>query len=90
MSKTKLIAVVTSETAAPRRIVLKTVDSFLAHLTGAIAQHGKVTLSGFGSFQVRYRQARPGRNPKTGEAILIPPSRTVAFRPAKALRKAIS
>jgi len=90
MSKTKLIDAVASETAASKRTVLKTIDSFLRELTGALAQHAKVTLSGFGTFQVRYRRARPGRNPQTGEAILIPPSRTVAFRPAKALRKAIS
>ena len=89
MSKTKLIDAIASETVASRRIVLKTIDSFLANLTAALAQQEKVTLGGFGTFQVRFRQARPGRNPKTGEAILIPASRTVAFRPAKALRKAI-
>jgi len=89
MSKTKLIDVVATEMRVSRRFVLKTVDSFLAWVADSLAHQRKVTFRGFGTFRVRYRQARPGRNPKTGEAIRIPASWTVAFRPAKALRKAI-
>ncbi len=58
-------------------------------ISAATARGEDVTLVGFGSFHVRTRQARNGRNPQTGAPLKIEASRTVAFRPGKALREAL-
>ncbi len=55
-----------------------------------IAKDGKVVLPGFGSFEVRSRTARVGRNPRTGEQIKIAASRVPAFNPGKAMKDAVS
>ena len=53
------------------------------------AGNSKLRVSGLGSFEVRHRPARKGRNPRTGETIEIPPSTALKFKPAKNLREAI-
>lgn len=58
-------------------------------ITAALTRGHEVHLSGFGSFVIRERAARGGKNPRTGERIEIPASRSVAFRPGKALRDAL-
>lgn len=58
-------------------------------ISAAAARGEDVTLVGFGSFHVRTRQARNGRNPRTGALLRIEAGRTVAFRPGKALREAV-
>ena len=55
-----------------------------------MAQGDKVQLSGFGIFEVKDRQARVGRNPKTKEAIEIPASRQPVFKPSKALKDIVA
>ena len=90
MSKTEMIHTVAVRTGTSRRLVAEIVESFFECLAGALRAKGRVTLGGFGAFRVRGRKARPGRNPRTGEPMLIGPSRTVSFRPSKGLRKAIS
>lgn len=66
------------------------VQEMLTALTDAMARQDKVTLVGFGSFQSVKRAARQGRNPRTGETILIPESRAVKFAPAKELREKLN
>jgi len=62
-------------------------DAVFAALADGLATHGKVTVSGFGTFARRQRAARKGVNPTTRQAMIIPPSATCAFRPAPALRE---
>jgi nucleoid DNA-binding protein len=68
------------------RQVAEVIERALAEIGAAIQRDGKVTLPGFGTFSVRVNSARVGRNPRTGEAIDIPASATVGFKPAAELR----
>lgn len=63
------------------------VDIVLACITEALTAGDKVELRGFGSFRTRSRDARKGRNPRTGETIQVPPKKAPLFRAAKALRE---
>ena len=67
----------------------RSLDCVLDCLAKAVKKTGKVSLSGFGSFEIKRRKARMGINPKTGEKIKIKASRTVGFKAAKALKEAI-
>jgi len=58
------------------------VDTVFGSLAEAIRKDGRFSYPGFGTFTVKDRAARPGRNPQTGKAIKIPASRTVGFKPA--------
>lgn len=66
------------------------VDSLLENIRTALQNGEPVTLSGFGTFKPVVRQARTGRNPRTGESIAIPARQTVKFLPGKALREEIA
>jgi nucleoid DNA-binding protein len=68
------------------RQVAEVIERALAEIAAAIQRDGRVTLPGFGSFTVRVNASRMGRNPRTGEAIEIPASSTVAFKPSAELR----
>ena len=65
------------------------VESFFKEVGHALEYGEKVKLSGFGNFSLRLKKARPGRNPKTGESILITPRRVVVFKPGKQLKHRI-
>ena len=58
-------------------------------ITAALAKGEKVQILGFGTFEVRARAARKGRNPQTGKAIKIPATKVPAFKPGKALKEAV-
>jgi integration host factor subunit alpha len=62
------------------------VDLFFEELEASLAGGEQVKLSGFGNFDLRDKNARPGRNPKTGEKVPIPARRVVTFRPGQKLR----
>ncbi len=62
------------------------VDSFFEELISSLAVGEQVKLSGFGNFDIRDKNARPGRNPKTGEKVPITARRVVTFRPGQKLR----
>ncbi len=62
------------------------VDSFFQELEASLVAGEQVKLSGFGKFDLRDKNARPGRNPKTGEKVRIPARRVVTFRPGQKLR----
>jgi integration host factor subunit alpha len=64
----------------------KLIDSYFEELTASLAVGENVRLSGFGNFDLRDKNARPGRNPKTGEEIPITARRVVTFRPGKILK----
>ena len=62
------------------------VDSFFEELAASLAVGKQVKLSGFGNFDLRDKNERPGRNPKTGETVPIPARRVVTFRPGQKLK----
>jgi len=66
------------------------VASFFDTITTRIAQGGRVEIRGFGSFQTRDRDARPGHNPRTGEAVMVAATSLPYFKPGKRLRERIA
>lgn len=90
MNKAELISQVAEKAEMSKKDAEKAVNAFLAVIEEALARGEKVQLVGFGTFEVRDRAARTGRNPQTGEEIQIAATRVPAFRAGKALREAIS
>lgn len=72
-----------------RKLIAEIVDTTFARMADALREEGSFAYPGFGTLTVRERSARSGRNPRNGEPIEIPASRTVAFRPAQALKKSL-
>ena len=89
MNKSQLVDVVAKEIGTSRLKGEAVVATVLAGITRGLKRERSVTLVGFGTFSVRNRKARMGRNPKTGEPIRIQATRTVTFRAGRALRSAI-
>lgn len=89
MIKQELIERVAAELDVTKTLAGKAVDSVLGHITSGLEEKGGVKLGGFGSFEVRTRLARKGRNPSTGAVIDIAESHTVGFKPHKALKAAV-
>lgn len=87
MTKSELLDVIAkSNTDLTKRQVNTLVDSVFSVMSNAIKKDGTFSFPGFGTFKVRKRKARDGRNPQTGETIKIKASKTVGFKPAKALK----
>lgn len=90
MNKANLIDVLAQDGGLTKAKSGEVVDLIFGAITKSLKKGESVTLVGFGTFDVNKREARKGRNPKTGEAIKIK-ARTVAkFRPGKALRETVS
>ena len=89
MTKLELVEVVSSKAEITKVEAHKVVDAVFEAINEGLAADGKVVLPGFGSFEVRNRTARVGRNPRTGEQIKIEASRTPAFKPGKAMKEAV-
>lgn len=89
MTKAELIEEITAKTELKRRDVSDIVDNMLECVKGALQKGDKVQLIPFGSFEVRKRKAREGRNPKTGEKLMISARNVPAFHPGKDLRDAV-
>ena len=90
MNKTNLIDAVASEADVSKAEAARVVDAVIDSITRALKKGDTVTLVGFGTFQVRERAARSGRNPKTGETIKIGASKNPAFKAGKALKDAVN
>jgi nucleoid DNA-binding protein len=88
MSKSDLIDAV-SKVTCTKKEAEAAVNTFLDAITRALKKKEEVTLIGFGTFAVKKRKARTGRNPQTGEKIRISARKVPVFRPGKALREAI-
>lgn len=86
MNKTELIAKVSEVTELTKKDSTKAVDAILDSIAGALQAGDKVSLIGFGNFEVRERAARKGRNPQTGEEIEIASAKLPAFKPGKELK----
>ena len=90
MNKTELVAAVAEKTGLSKKDSEKAVNAAFDSITEALAAGEKVQLVGFGAFEVKERNARVGRNPKTKETIEIPASRVASFKVGKALKDAVS
>ena len=90
MNKTELIAAVAESAALSKKDAEKAVNAVIDSIKGALADGDKVQLVGFGTFEVRARGARTGKNPRTGEAIKIAASKVPAFKAGKALKDAVN
>ncbi|WP_374407529.1 integration host factor subunit beta [Pelagerythrobacter sp.] len=70
--------------------VEQVVDIFFDEITTRLSEGGRVELRGFGAFSTRDRQARTGRNPRTGEAVDVPAKRVPYFKPGKEMRERLN
>jgi len=89
LNKTELIADMAAKTGMTKKDAEKVANAFFATVEQALSAGDKVQLVGFGTFEVRKRQARKGRNPQTGAEIDIPASKVPAFKAGKALKEAV-
>ncbi len=89
MNKKDLIKVVADASALTNKDAEKAINAVTAAITDALKKGEKVQLVGFGTFEVRERAAKQGRNPRTGEAMEIPASKLPAFRAGQALKDAV-
>ncbi|HEQ3529385.1 TPA: HU family DNA-binding protein [Bacillus cereus] len=89
MNKTELIKQVAIQAELTKPQASLTVDTVLESIQHALQNGDSVQLIGFGTFEVRERAAREGRNPHTGEALTIPASKVPAFKAGKALKEAV-
>jgi DNA-binding protein HU-beta len=90
MNKADLIDAVAAGADLSKADAGRAVDAVVAAVTKALKKGDKVSLVGFGTFEVRKRAARQGRNPKTGEVIKIKASKTPGFKAGKALKDAVN
>ena len=89
MTKVELIASVAAEAGMSKKDAEKAVNAALAAITEELKNGGKVSLVGFGTFEVRERPERQGRNPQTKEPMTIAASKLPAFKARKALKDAV-
>ena len=90
MNKAELVAAVAEKTALSKKDSEKAVNAAFEAITAALVGGDKVQLVGFGAFEVKERNARVGRNPKTKEEIQIPASRVPVFKAGKALKDVVA
>ena len=90
MNKTELIAAVAEKTGLTKKDSERVINATVETIVDGLKKGDKVALSGFGIFEVKAREARVGRNPRTKEAIQIPATRLPAFKASKALKDTIA
>ena len=90
MDKAELVAAIAAKTGDTKKGAEASVNAFVEVITDALAKGDKVQLVGFGSFEVRKRAARKGRNPRTKEEIKIPASKAPVFKAGKALKDLVN
>lgn len=90
MNKAELIASVAEKSGITKKAAGDAVEAVFAAISETLAKEEKVTVVGFGTFEVRARQAREGVNPSTGQKIQIPATKVPAFKPGKSLRDAVA
>ena len=90
MNKTELIAVVSQAAGLTKKDTERVINAALDTITASLIEGEKVQLSGFGTFEVKDREARIGRNPHTKEAIDIPATRVPSFKASQALKDTVA
>jgi DNA-binding protein HU-beta len=89
MNKMELISTVATKANLTQKEATKAVNVVFETIVSELAKGEKIQLIGFGTFEVRERAERTGRNPKTGEAVQIPASKVAAFKAGKELKQAV-
>ena len=90
MNKAELVAALAAKTGDTKKSAEASVDAFVAVIKETLKKGEKVQLVGFGSFEVRKRAARKGRNPQTKEEIKIPASKAPVFKAGKQLKELVN
>ena len=90
MNKADLIAAIAAKTGETKKSAEASANAFVDVITESLVEGDKVQLVGFGSFEVRKRAARKGRNPQTKEEIKIPASKAPVFKAGKALKDLVN
>ncbi|MGE5558289.1 MAG: HU family DNA-binding protein [Bacillota bacterium] len=89
MTKAELIDKVATKTGLTKKDSGKVIDAMVGAISTSLVKGNKVQLVGFGSFEVRKREARKGRNPQTGAEIRIPARKVPVFKAGKALKDSV-
>ncbi|MEM1974160.1 MAG: HU family DNA-binding protein [Thermoplasmata archaeon] len=89
MTKAELIDAIAKKAGLTKKKSAQAVDAIVESIIEALKKGDKVTLVGFGTFSVTKRKPRKGRNPKTGEEVKIPATKSPKFTPGKAFKEAI-
>ena len=89
MNKTELIAAMAAKSGLSRKDASAALASLIDGITDALKVGERVAIPTLGTFEVRERAAREGKNPRTGEAVKIPAKKTPAFKAGKALKEAV-
>ncbi len=90
MNKTELVASVAEAPSLSKKDAENAVSAVIASITKSLTEGEKVQIAGFGTFEVRERSERIGRDPRTSEEIIIPASKTPAFKAGKALKDSVN
>tara|TARA_R110002153_G_scaffold274365_1_gene449667 strand:- start:23420 stop:23692 length:273 start_codon:yes stop_codon:yes gene_type:complete len=90
MNKSELTDIVAEAAGISKAAASKAIDGFTGAVSSTLAKGDQVTLVGFGTFQVRERAARTGRNPRTGEEIQIKAAKIPAFKAGKGLKDSVN
>jgi DNA-binding protein HU-beta len=90
MNKNELIKYLVNKTEMNQRKASEAVNIIFEGISATLSKGEKVSLMGFGNFEVRERGARKGRNPQTGQEIQISSSKVPAFKPAKTLKSVVN
>ena len=90
LMKADIVSSVIEQTGLSKKEANAAVDAFVATVREALSNGDSIGLIGFGTFEVRTRAARQGRNPQTGDPLDIPEKNVPAFKPGKQLRDAVS
>ena len=90
MKKTELVEKVAETTGLPKTQAEAAINAFVSTITDALKEGDKINLKGFGTFEVRAREARTGRNPRTGETMTIAASKVPAFKASSTLKDVVN
>lgn len=90
MNKTELITRISEKTELSKKDAETAINAFIDIVADALVSGEKITITGFGSFEVVERAARIGRNPRTGKSIPIPKSKSPKFKPSKNLKETVN
>lgn len=90
VNKTELVASVAEKAGMTKKDAEKAVNALFTSVEQALAKKDKVQIIGFGTFEVKARTARKGRNPQTGKEITIPASKTPVFKAGKGLKDIVN
>ena len=89
MTKAELISQIAGKTGLTKKAVEEVLDEAFAQIKKAVKKEKRFAYPDFGTFTVKKRKARKGRNPQTGEEIKIPASKTVGFKPAPSFKNSL-